>query len=37
VFGNGFRGLVRPQILAFVDLGYGSEGLAVFTGIDYPF
>ncbi|HWP64287.1 MAG TPA: BamA/TamA family outer membrane protein [Candidatus Limnocylindria bacterium] len=37
VVGNGFRGLVRPQILAFVDLGYGSEGLAVFTGIDYPF
>ena len=37
VFGNGFRGLVRPQILAFVDLGWGSEGLAVFTGIDYPF
>lgn len=37
VFGNGFRGLVRPQIVAFVDLGYGSDGLAVFTGIDYPF
>jgi hypothetical protein len=37
VVGNGFRGLVHPQILAFVDLGYGSEGLAVFTGIDYPF
>jgi hypothetical protein len=37
VFGNGFRGLVHPRILAFVDLGYGSEGLAVFTGIDYPF
>jgi hypothetical protein len=35
--GNGFRGLVHPQILAFVDLGWGSEGLAVFTGIDYPF
>jgi outer membrane translocation and assembly module TamA len=37
VFGNGFRGLVHPQILAFVDLGWGSEGLAVFSGIDYPF
>jgi outer membrane protein assembly factor BamA len=37
VVGNGFRGLVHPQILAFVDLGWGSEGLAVFTGIDYPF
>jgi outer membrane protein assembly factor BamA len=37
VFGNGFRGLVHPQILAFVDLGWGSEGLAVFSGVDYPF
>jgi outer membrane protein assembly factor BamA len=37
VVGNGIRGLVHPQILAFVDLGWGSEGLAVFSGIDYPF
>jgi hypothetical protein len=37
VYGLGFRGIVRPQILAFVDVGRGSEGLSVFTGIDYPF
>jgi len=37
VGGLGFRGLVRPQIVAFVDIGYGGEGSAVFTGIDYPF
>jgi len=37
VYGLGFRGIVPPQIVAFVDLGLGSEGLSVFTGIDYPF
>ncbi|HEV7731041.1 MAG TPA: BamA/TamA family outer membrane protein [Candidatus Binatia bacterium] len=37
VYGLGFRGIVRPQILAFVDVGRGSEGFSVFTGIDYPF
>src|SRR5262245_2921141 len=36
-YGLGFRGIVRPQILAFVDVGNGDEGLKVFTGIDYPF
>lgn len=37
VGGLGIRALVRPQIVAFVDIGYGAEGDAVFTGIDYPF
>ncbi len=37
VYGLGFRDIVPPQIVAFVDLGLGSEGLSVFTGIDYPF
>jgi len=37
VGGLGFRFLVRPQVVAFVDVGYGGEGKAVFTGIDYPF
>lgn len=37
VGGLGFRGLVRPQVVAFVDVGYGDEGTSVFTGIDYPF
>lgn len=37
VGGLGFRGVVRPQIVAFVDVGRGSDGTSVFTGIDYPF
>jgi hypothetical protein len=37
VYGVGFRGVVRPQIVGFVDIGRGSEGNAIFTGIDYPF
>ena len=37
VYGLGFRGVVRPQIVGFVDIGRGSEGFAVFTGVDYPF
>jgi outer membrane protein assembly factor BamA len=36
-YGLGFRGIVRPQIVAFVDVCQGSEGFKVFTGIDYPF
>jgi outer membrane protein assembly factor BamA len=36
-YGMGFRVVVRPQIVAFVDVGYGSEGDSIFTGIDYPF
>jgi len=37
VGGLGFRGIVRPQIVGFVDVGYGAEGSAIFTGVDYPF
>src|SRR5262245_23763371 len=37
VGGLGVRGVVRPQIVGFVDIGYGSEGTAIFTGVDYPF
>lgn len=37
VFGVGFRGIARPFVVGHVDLGYGSEGLAVFTGLNYPF
>jgi hypothetical protein len=37
VYGVGFRGLARPYVVGFVDIGYGSEGTAVFTGINYPF
>jgi|SRR5580704_6950275 hypothetical protein len=37
VGGLGIRGLARPFVVGYVDLGYGSEGVAVFTGINYPF
>lgn len=37
VYGLGFRGVVRPQIVGFVDVGVGAEGSAIFTGINYPF
>ncbi len=37
VAGLGFRGMARPFVVGFVDIGYGSEGAAVFTGINYPF
>jgi outer membrane protein assembly factor BamA len=37
VGGLGFRGVVVPQVVAFVDFGIGEEGTAGFTGIDYPF
>jgi hypothetical protein len=33
----GFRGIARPFVVGYVDVGYGSEGAAVFTGINYPF
>lgn len=37
VYGLGFRGLARPYVVGYVDIGWGSEGAAVFTGINYPF
>ncbi|MGH7858301.1 MAG: BamA/TamA family outer membrane protein, partial [Candidatus Binatia bacterium] len=37
VGGVGFRGVVRPQVVGYVDIGVGSDGAAVFTGLDYPF
>ena len=36
VEGLGFRGIARPNVVGFVDIGYGSEGIAVFTGINFP-
>ena len=36
-YGMGFRVVVRPQIVAYVDLGFGYEGSAVFSGVSYPF
>lgn len=37
VGGIGFRGVARPSVVGYVDIGYGTEGIAVFTGINYPF
>jgi hypothetical protein len=37
VGGVGFRGIARPFVVGYVDVGYGSEGAAVFTGINFPF
>jgi hypothetical protein len=37
VAGIGFRGVANPFVVGYVDLGYGSEGVAAFTGINYPF
>jgi hypothetical protein len=37
VGGVGFRGIARPFVVGYVDVGYGNDGVAVFTGINYPF
>ncbi len=37
VCGLGFRGVARPFVVGYVDIGYGSEGVAAFTGLNYPF
>jgi hypothetical protein len=36
-FGIGVRGVASPFIVGFVDVGFGPEGPAIFTGINYPF
>ena len=35
--GIGFRGIARPNVAARVDVGIGTEGAAVFAGLDFPF
>jgi surface antigen Omp85-like protein len=35
--GIGIRGLASPFVVGYVDIGFGHERLAVFSGIDYPF
>ena len=37
VFGAGVRFVVRSQIVAKVEIGYGEQGSAVFAGLNYPF
>jgi hypothetical protein len=36
-YGLGVRGVARPFIVAYVDVGYGTEGSAAFSGINYIF
>jgi outer membrane protein assembly factor BamA len=36
-YGVGLRAVVRPNIVGRMDLGWGSEGMAVFVGLGYPF
>ncbi len=36
-YGVGFRGIARPFVVGYVDIGIGSDGAAVFTGLNYPF
>jgi hypothetical protein len=35
--GVGLRAIAPPFIVGHLDFGYGGEGLAIFSGIDYPF
>ncbi|HEV2220273.1 MAG TPA: BamA/TamA family outer membrane protein [Casimicrobiaceae bacterium] len=35
--GMGFRVIASPYVVAYVDVGFGKEKAAVFSGIDYPF
>jgi hemolysin activation/secretion protein len=35
--GMGFRMIASPHVVGYLDIAYGNERLAVFSGIDYPF
>ena len=35
--GLGIRGIASPFVVGYVDIGYGHEKAAVFSGISYPF
>jgi len=35
--GLGFRLVASPFVVGYLDIGFGSQGVAVFSGIDYPF
>ncbi|MBQ27145.1 MAG: hypothetical protein CMH81_03255 [Nitrospiraceae bacterium] len=35
--GIGFRAIAAPNIAARVDVGFGTEGVGVFAGLDFPF
>jgi outer membrane protein assembly factor BamA len=35
--GVGIRGIAPPFVVGYVDIGYGTDGVAIFSGINYPF
>jgi len=35
--GMGFRLVASPFVVGYLDIGYGAQNVAVFSGIDYPF
>jgi outer membrane protein assembly factor BamA len=35
--GIGIRGIVRPNVVGRIDLGFGREGVTIFVGVDFPF
>lgn len=35
--GLGFRAIAEPFVVGFLDIGYASHGISIFTGVDYPF
>lgn len=35
--GVGIRAIARPFVVGYLDIGFGNEGAAAFTGINYPF
>ena len=35
--GLGMRAVAKPFIVGYLDIGYGGEGVAIFSGINYPF
>ncbi len=37
VGGLGFRGIAEPFVVGYVDVGWGGQGPAFFSGINYPF
>lgn len=37
VGGMAFRAVIKPFVVGYVDVGSGGHGIAVFSGINYPF
>ena len=37
VGGIGLRAIAEPFVVGYVDIGFGGEGPAIFSGINYPF